>query len=178
MDTDDRQIVDLLASISHGDRGAFQTLYKCTSSRLMGVCMRLMQNRALAEEAMQESYIRVWHSAGEYHQARGAPLTWMMTIARYQCIDVLRKGHGNTLNIDDMHEDLSEFAGVAVTGETSLALEGCMQQLSDEQRSSILMSFYYGMTHEQLSSSLSKPLGTVKSWLRRGLLSLKRCMTQ
>jgi len=102
----------------------------------------------------------------------------MMTIARYQCIDVLRKGHGNTLNIDDMHEDLSEFAGVAATGETSLALEGCMQQLSDEQRSSILMSFYYGMTHEQLSDSLSKPLGTVKSWLRRGLLSLKRCMTQ
>ncbi len=178
VDTDGSPLISLLAAVSRGDRTAFQRLYASTSSRMMGICMRLLQDRARAEDAMQEAYIRVWHSAGEYHEARGTPLTWMMTIARYQCIDMLRKNHGNTLSIDDMHDDLSELVDAEHGDDGGLALDGCMQQLSAEQRSSILMSFYYGMTHEQLSASLQKPLGTVKSWLRRGLLSLKQCLSQ
>jgi len=178
MDKEAASLIGMLMRTDSGDEDAFRHLYKATSSRMMAVCMRVLNNRALAEEALQEAYIRVWHHAGEYHEERGTPLGWMMTIARYQCIDMLRRGDELGIDITAVQDQIHEKITCHGVNDNSLALDGCLQKLPEDQRSSILMSYYFGMTHEQLSASLSKPLGTIKSRVRRGLLSLRRCLAQ
>ena len=172
----DVNLVPLLAAVSRGDQQAFRHLYDNSADRLMGVCVRVLRDRSLAEEAVQEAFIRIWHNAGEYHEGRGTALAWMLTIARYQSIDLLRRRPAQTVDLGELEDSLE--GAVTAEGLDHSALDTCLDQLNSQQRSSILLSFYYGLTHEELARNLDSPLGTVKSWLRRGLGFLKRCLSE
>lgn len=180
--TDQEHLMRLLFSVAHQDRRAFEQLYEQIASRMFGLCMKLAGQRELAEEALQEAFIQIWHHAGEYHDGRGTPLGWMMTIARYRTLDLMRSRKVRQTSGDDQLELVEDQRGgpleASLRSAGSAQLTGCLEELSDVQRDSILLSYYRGFTHEELAQTLSSPIGTVKSWVRRGLLALKRCLQQ
>ncbi|WP_166261650.1 sigma-70 family RNA polymerase sigma factor [Marinobacter salicampi] len=179
-DTEQDELMGLLIAVAREDRQAFQRLYEKISGRMFGLCLKLASQRELAEEAVQDAFVQIWHHAGEYHDERGAPLSWMLTIARYRTLDLMRSrkakktaGDSQLEYVEDGREgplDVSlRSAGVA-------ELTGCLEELSESQRDSILLTYYRGFSHDELSETLSSPIGTVKSWVRRGLIALKRCL--
>lgn len=177
---DQDELIGLLGAISHQDRIAFERLYQKVAGRMFGLCRRLTGHRELAEEALQEAFIRIWHNASEYHSERGSPVSWMMTIARYRALDLIRarqvrraSGEEELEQVEDEREGPLD-ASLKMDG--SKALTGCIEELSPSQKDSILLSYYRGFTHEELATVMSTPVGTVKSWVRRGLLALKRCL--
>ncbi|KMQ73051.1 sigma-70 family RNA polymerase sigma factor [Marinobacter subterrani] len=179
-DVNQDQLMRLLVSVARQDRQAFQELYGQIAARMFGLCLKLAGQRELAEEALQEAFIQIWHNAGEYHRDRGTPLGWMMTIARYRTLDLMRARKARQTAGDDCLEHLEDQrAGPldqSLRHAGSAQLTGCLEELSDAQRDSILLSYYRGFTHDELAEALSSPIGTVKSWVRRGLMALKRCL--
>ncbi len=182
MDMDNKQqLDDLLARTALGDQSAFDLLYQHTSSLLYAIAFKILKKTEYAEEALQEAYVRIWHNAGEYNSEKGAVLTWMGSIVRYRCLDMLRKVkpeesiHGKSEYIIMEDEDPGPLEQALMAGDAR-ALMDCIESLQEKQRRSILMAFYEGLTHEQLSRYLSVPLGTVKSWVRRGLDKIRECL--
>lgn len=176
---EDSGLIKLLAATARQDRQAFKHLYDTASPKMLGLCIRLMGQREQAEEVLQEAFIRIWHHAGEYHEERGSPMAWMLTIARYLALDILRTRKRNTGPAEqEVSDDRPGPFELSLRDADAQALNGCIESLSEEQRSSILMCYYRGFTHEELASALDTPLGTVKSWIRRGLSYLKRCLQQ
>ncbi len=173
-------LMRLLGRVANQDRTAFQHLYQQMSARMFGLCQRLAGQQELAEEALQDAFIRIWHHASEYHSERGSPVTWMMTIARYRTLDLMRarkvRRSAGESALEQLEDERSSPLEESMKMDGSEALTGCLEELSESQRDSILLSYYRGFTHEELSSALSTPIGTVKSWIRRGLLALKRCL--
>ncbi|MCH8498754.1 MAG: sigma-70 family RNA polymerase sigma factor [Marinobacter sp.] len=178
-DTAQDEMVALLAKVANQDRQAFQRLYQRAAGQMLGVCVKLAGQRELAEEAVQDAFIRIWHHASEYHPERGKPLTWMLTIARNRTLDLMR---ARKVRQTDGDEALATVAvdddplDSALQASSSDILQGCMGELSDQQRDTIMLSYYRGFTHDELATALNTPVGTVKSWIRRGLLALKRCL--
>ncbi len=181
-DSTQNELMVLLSSVARQDRQAFQRLYEQVSGRMFGLCQKLAGQQELAEEALQDAFIRIWHHASEYHSDRGSPMSWMMTIARYRTLDLIRaRKVRQTAGDDALNSVEDERSGpleATLQMDGSAALTGCLDELSPEQRDSILLSYYRGFTHDELSTALSTPLGTVKSWIRRGLQVLKRCLEQ
>ena len=174
-------LVEMLARTGQGDRQAFERLYQATSAKLFGLALRILASRDLAEEALQDAFVKIWHNADTYQTDKAAVMTWMTTIVRNRCIDLLRSApreHG--LNEDESFDnwasdDLGPMEAAASRSETK-ALMQCMHQLAPLQRQAFALSYFHGLAHEQLASQLAQPLGTVKTWLRRGLETLKNCM--
>lgn len=173
------ELQNLLHATAMGNHSAFETLYQQTSSQLFAVCVRITRDRSRAEEVLQEAFVKIWHHASEYHVDRGSVLTWLTSIVRYRALDYLRSIKP-TETLDKSHEDRpSEQRGPldwAVTGKEMDALQLCLNELSEEQKQVIVMSFIDGMTHNELVEHVRSPLGTVKSWIRRGLHSLRACL--
>ncbi|HHB13192.1 MAG TPA: sigma-70 family RNA polymerase sigma factor [Chromatiales bacterium] len=179
---EERQLAEYLARCAQGDQKALEELYVQTSGLLYGLCLRLIRRSDLAEEVLQDAYLRIWHRAGTFDSAKGSPLTWMISIVRNRALDIMR---GAAYQAERHTEDV--WAGQhettdpgplqeATLGSDARALEECLEQLREEQRRSILMAYYEGYTHSELAQRLGKPLGTVKAWIRRGLEQLKRCL--
>ena len=175
------ELFHLIALSGQGDRVAFQSLYDATSAKLFGLSLRILNRRDLAEEALQESFVNIWHHAQNYRPEKAAVMTWMSTIVRNKCFDLLRAMPKESQLIDDesmddwASSDLGPLEKVAVQSETK-ALLNCMGALAPLQRQAIALSYFHGMAHEQLALQLAQPLGTVKTWIRRGLQSLKSCL--
>jgi RNA polymerase sigma-70 factor (ECF subfamily) len=184
LDERNRHLTDLLHACAQGRQAAFQELYQETSPQLFAVLVRILKRRDLAEEALQDALLSVWRNAGSYAAEKGAPMTWMVSICRYRALDMLRR-EKREVSLDMQREDLDED-GISeqetVTGEVSVskaeerALEDCMQRLNDGQRRSVRLAYVDGCTHEEIAARTGSPVGTVKSWVRRGLESLKRCL--
>lgn len=181
-DVDDQELNRLLYRVAHGDEGAFARLYDHTASRLYPVCMHLLGQREAAEEALQEAFVRIWHQAGTYSAHRGGVLTWMISIARYRAIDQMRyrrrRPEGDLEDapmaaLTDRAPGPQESSAAAA--ETA-ALTRCLDTLSGQQREAIQLAFLQGLSHDEVCSRLDRPLGSVKSWIRRGLQSLKQCL--
>ena len=174
-------LAEMLAKVSQGDRAAFEALYQATSAKLFGFALRVLANRDLAEEALQDAFVKVWHSADTYSQEKAAVMTWMTTIVRNRCIDLLRaKPQEQSLNEDESFDDwasddLGPMEQAASMSETK-ALMQCLKQLAPLQRQAFVLSYFKGLAHDELATRLVQPLGTVKTWLRRGLETLKNCM--
>ena len=181
----------LMARVSLRDPAAFKQLYDDTSHCLFGIVLRLLRDRAWAEEVLQESYVAIWHSAPNYAPAKAQPMTWLMTIARHKAMDALRSTRSDRQHVlrplsndDDDDED----PALAVADERPGPLDGllqaldsqrlrqCLQALDASQRQAIALAFYDGLTHVELAAHLQQPLGTVKAWVRRGLERLKPCL--
>lgn len=177
---DSQELRGLIQATARGDRAAFTRLYEITSPRLFGLCIRLLKQRDMAEEVLQEAFIRIWHNAADYQAERGDVISWMTAIVRYKAIDRLRAIKPTESQVDQLSDNVAaEISGpfsLAVQSETAGDLQTCLEELSQPQRDSILLAFVEGLTHEELAQRLQKPLGTVKSWVRRGLENLRRCL--
>lgn len=171
----------LLAATAGGDRAAFSRLYALTSPKLMGIGVRLMRSRDEAEDLLQETYIKVWHKAHLYDPARGAPLVWLITILRRGALDRLRRTGRADRELPLDAPGMETRAELTVEDDPHEHARGrrvqrCLQELDASKRRAILLSFYYGLTHEELAERLDVPIGTVKSWIRRGLKNVKECL--
>ncbi len=181
----------LLSRTALGDRAAFERLYTLVRARLFAVVLRINSDRPQAEEILQDVFVKIWHGARSYDLNRGNPMAWLSSVARYRAIDSLRERasapvltslHGRTA--DGEETDLldaipSEQAGPAEVHEQSqdrAQLLRCMGALSSEQRQCLSLAYVQGYSHAEVASHLSFPLGSVKSWVRRGLLALQQCM--
>ncbi|MGF6089028.1 sigma-70 family RNA polymerase sigma factor [Pseudomonas sp. 18173] len=177
--TDTDQLRQLLAQCSLGDRRAFETLYRSVGPRLHGVALRFMGRPDLAEEVLQESFVRIWNNASRYEAHLSAPMTWMINITRNQAIDQLRKHRDRPLS--DLEEQaLVDEAPSAhdllnSTREAN-ALSRCLDSLESMQRQSITVAYFQGLSCSELAEHLAAPLGSVKSWIRRGMERLRRCL--
>lgn len=187
-----QELSALLSRVALGDRQAFEKLYRLSSSQLFGVVLRINSDRAQAEEVLQEVFVNIWRAAGGFDTALSQPLTWLTSIARNRAIDSLRRrgsepqtiSRFQTLDDDDGERDLLEALPSEAAGPLELLtraaqaseLERCMGNLSGEQRSSLALAYYQGLSHAEVAEQMSQPLGTVKSWVRRGLLSLRACL--
>jgi RNA polymerase sigma-70 factor (ECF subfamily) len=170
-----------LARVGRGDRVAFRDVYESTSAKLMGVCLRILSDRQLAEDVLQETYVTVWRKAGAFDASRASPITWLVTIARNRSIDRLRSGAAarKSVPVDQAH-DLADDGAPAdelVAGkEEVVRLAGCLDELDARTSTAIRTAFFQGATYEQLAAAQGTPLGTMKSWIRRGLLRLRSCL--
>ena len=175
------ELFHLLSLSGQGDRAAFQSLYEATSAKLFGLSLRILNRRDLAEEALQDSFINIWHHAQNYRPEKAAVMTWMTTIVRNKCFDLLRSMPKEAQLLDEeslddwASDDLGPLEKITEQNESKLLLN-CMNNLAPLQRQAIALSYFHGMAHEQLAQHLAQPLGTIKTWIRRGLTALKSCL--
>lgn len=180
MDAD--QLSDLLARCALRDQRAFAELYRHSSGKLFAVAVRIARRRDWAEEILQESFVSIWNHAGGYSAAKSAPMTWMTAIVRNRALDLLRRPR--EVELDEEHEELISSIPDEAPGPEQLlsrakdagALADCMKQLTSEQQKTIALAFFQGLSHGELAQQMQKPLGTVKTWVRRGLERLKNCL--
>jgi len=171
----------LLAACAQRDRAAFSRLYQSTSAKLYGVAVRILRREDWAEEVLQECYVSIWTHAPEYRPALAAPMTWMTSIVRNRCLDWLRRPRPEVADEDGAVLEATESTNPGPLAELerskdAQALPRCLQGLEAKQRQAIALAFYDGLSHSELASHLREPLGTVKTWVRRGLLRLKSCL--
>ena len=178
------ELADLLTRCSLDDRRAFELLYQQTSAQLFGLVLRIVKDQELARDVLQEGYIKIWTHAGAYRADKATAMTWMGSIVRNQAIDLIRRTSSRpvaTESVDDLYWLEDGTAGppeLVSRGEEDEVLRECIRQLQGAQRTAMLLAYFKGLTHEEIASQLGTPLGTVKSWLRRGLLRLKKCLEQ
>lgn len=178
----------LLAATGRGDEGAFAQLYALTSPKLYPLLLRILKTREWAEDALQECYVRIWQNAERYAPERGSPMAWLATIARYRALDLLRARRPEPADLaplpaEDEEQTSSQFDDLARGPEDDAAewqgmarLDDCMEGLPAEHRDIILMAYYEGFTRTEISRRTGNPSGTIKTWLRRGLLKLRDCL--
>ena len=185
-----RELAQLLGRAGLGDRQAFARLYDRTSGHLLAVLLRIQRDRAQAEDLLQEVYVSVWKSAAGFDAARSQPLTWLTHIARNRAIDSLRRAQAQprtestTRADDDDRPDAAEAIADDAPGPLDLLglasqkreLSACMERLTPPQRQSVALAFFDGLSHAEVAAQLREPLGTVKSWVRRALSTLKGCL--
>jgi len=172
---------ELLAQVALGNREAFDALYRETSGRLFGICVRVLGVRTEAEEVLQETYMTVWRKAAQYDVARASALSWLGMLARNKAIDRLRAQPFTGMRAPiEIIEGLADPAASPAQEAESLTererLERCLEALEPRRRGLIRAAFFGGSTYEQLSAQLAAPLGSVKSWIRRGLMQLRECL--
>jgi RNA polymerase sigma-70 factor (ECF subfamily) len=184
---DTARIEQLITATAAGDAEAFRQLYDATSAHLLALLLRMLKRRDWAEEALQDSLLKVWRKSETYDPGRGSASTWLFTIARHRALDLLRQKRpedsltvtddedGSTYDIDVADEDQNPEAR-AVEREGIGRLERCMKGLLEAERKSVMLAYYEGYTHPELATAMSAPLGTVKSWVRRGLAKLRTCL--
>jgi RNA polymerase sigma-70 factor, ECF subfamily len=174
------ELARLLAAAGRREHTAFARLYELTSARLHGVALRLMRRRDLAEEALQDAFVSIWQHAIEFDATKAAPMTWMNSILRNRCLDLLRRPRFEQSADDDVFENLIDDAvgplDRLMQSATLRSIFSCLKTLSAPERQSITLAFFHGLTHAELARHLRQPLGTVKSCVRRGLARLKDCL--
>ena len=174
------ELVWLLAAVGKGDKAAFERLYGATRAKLYGVLLRILGRPELADDVMQETYLKIWQMAGRFDPTIASPITWMVAMARNRAIDIVRKKG------DISVEDSPEALGVAADTPPPLArremteelrrLLACLGKLDPEKQRIVLLAYYSGWSREQLSRKLDIPVNTIKTWLRRSLLEIRECM--
>lgn len=176
-------LAEAIAAIAHGDRVAFERLYRATSSKLFGVCLRVLPDRTEAEDVLQEVYATVWRKAVQFDRSRASAVTWLAMIARNKAIDRVRANPSSERNApiewaDDVADPAPSPLNVTERATDNARLDTCMQQLDGRRRELIRTAFFDGATYEELAARLGSPLGSVKSWIRRGLQQLRACLEQ
>lgn len=179
------RLAALLQGAAMGDRQALRQLYDQTVTKLFGLALRITNRHDWAEDVVQESFVSIWHHAGDYRPHLAAPMTWMSAIVRNRALDCLRRQAAartsQTVELDDslgewLADDAAGPAELALASQEARALNQCLQQLEQPQRQAISLAYLKDMSHSELSEQLQVPLGTIKSWIRRGLERLRTCL--
>jgi RNA polymerase sigma-70 factor (ECF subfamily) len=170
----------LLNRVARGDKLALASVYEQTSAKLFGVCLRIARDRDAAEDILQNVYLKVWNRAGRFDRNRASPITWLCAIARNTAIDWVRKHGAPRLVLSEAPDRLvADVAGPleAMAAEASRAqVFDCLEALPTNEQRAIRLAFYEGSSHSELAEIMQVPLGTTKSWIRRGLNRLRGCL--
>lgn len=183
----DDQLIGLLDQIAHADPGALKQLYALTSSRLFGLALRILREPQWAEDALQDTYLSVWRSAASYRASLSPPMAWLGLMVRSRALDLLRRhnaqGHKLTQELDEaladtLEGDMPDPMQHSLASQQSQALHVCLSRLENKQREVVSLAYLRDLSHAELASQLQLPLGTVKTWIRRGLDQLRTCMAR
>jgi RNA polymerase sigma-70 factor (ECF subfamily) len=174
------ELADLLGRCARGEDGALAALYQATAPRVLGCLLRILRRRALAEEALQDVFVQIWQRAAQFEEHRGRAFAWIVSIARYRAIDILRRERAESVDPFVLAESIHAETPADDTAPQLMgpdeALERCLGQLTEDQRESIRLAYLAGQSHQEIAATLDRPLGSVKSWIRRGLLALRECL--
>lgn len=180
---DASHLTELLARCALRDRAAFTALYQATSANLFGIALRIVRRRQLAEEVLQEAFLKIWHRAASFDFSRGAPMTWMINVVRNQALDLIRRAdvraERDALPSEQMQIAADDNPAHSADVSADLVrLRRCLQQLAEDQRDCMLLVYHEGYTPAEISRKQRLPLGTVKTWVRRGLIRVRECLQQ
>ncbi|GAB3040722.1 MULTISPECIES: sigma-70 family RNA polymerase sigma factor [Oleiagrimonas] len=176
---DREQLAQWLTLSGRGDESAFAKLYEHSSSKLYGVCLRMLRDRGEAEDTLQEVFTTVWRRASSFDASKASAMTWLITLSRNKSIDRLRKRReavGDDSMIDGFADDAPTPPSHAQTSQDHQRLDHCLDELEDKHRSAVREAFFSGATYNELADRCSVPLGTMKSWIRRSLIKLRTCL--
>ena len=177
---DGAELEALLARCAEGDRSALETLYARVAPILLAVLMRMLRRRDAAEDALQDVFVSVWQRARQFDPIRGRALAWLVSMARYRAIDLQRAARpAVALSELSALEPQLQSEGPAETSEmlgTGALLLRCLEQIAAPQRRCLMLAYQDGLTHSEIARAVNEPLGTVKSWVRRSLIALRRCL--
>ncbi len=178
---DPATLAKLISAVALGDRQAYRRLYDATAPKLFAVALRILRDESRAEDVLQDSFVNVWNGAAGYNSSLSAPMTWMVTIVRNRSLDYIRRVDHRTIELDDdlaavLESDLPTPADMAMHAQDASALQRCLKRLDAGQRQAIAFAYFQGLTHSELAATLRIPIGTVKTWIRRGLEKMKRCL--
>ena len=174
------ELVLLLAAVARRDIAAFERLYEATRAKLYGVLLRILGRPELADEVMQETYLKVWNMAGTFDPAIASPVTWMVAMARNRAIDIVRKR--SEISIEEAPEALAVEADTPAPlarremTEELKRLLACLGKLDPEKQRIVLLAYYSGWSRQQLADKLDIPVNTIKTWLRRSLIEIRECL--
>lgn len=183
----DSELMTLLDRIAAQDDTALKRLYECTSSRLFGLALRVVRDRDAAEDVLQESFLSIWRSAGSYRASLSPPMAWLGLIVRSRALDALRKRVSDRTGLmNELDDDLSQTLegespnpmDATEASEQAFALHQCLTRLENKQREVVSLAYLRDLSHGELAEQLQLPLGTVKTWIRRGLEQLRACMAR
>lgn len=177
---DSQALEGLLQRVGSRDQSAFTELYRRTSPKLYGVCLRMLREPAGAEDVLQDSYVKVWQQAGRFDSDRASAMTWLITLTRNRAIDRLRQQRdlslGDPADMERLEGDEPEPGSHAEASDDRQRLEHCLDELKGDHRQAVREAFFGGVTYKQLAERRGMPLGTIKSWIRRSLLLLRTCL--
>ena len=176
-----QSLADELGRVADGSESALQSVYSKTSAKLFGHCLRILGDMGEAEDALQEIYVSVWRRAGSFDAEKASPVTWLAAIARNRAIDRLRSSGrirpAEPLEAASHVPDGGDDALATLeAGEERARLAGCVDELEARQAAAIRASFFGGLSYPELAEQAAVPLGTMKSWVRRGLIRLRECL--
>lgn len=185
--TDDDHLMTLIERIAQRDETALKALYDLTARKLYGLSLRVVGNAEAAEDALQEAFLQVWRSAGDYRASLSPPMAWLGLIVRSRSLDSLRRRAAERSHLtqeldetlaDTLEGDSPDPLDTSLASQQAWALHQCLGQLEHKQREVISLAYLRDLSHGELSERLALPLGTVKTWIRRGLDKLRDCMTR
>jgi len=179
--TDRTDIETLIARVALRDRAAFSALYDATSAKLFGVCLRVLGNRAEAEDALQDVYVRLWQKADRYRPVGARPMTWLIAVARNLAIDRRRARRASTEDIEKVPEPAApgltpEAAAIATSEAGRIAT--CLAALEPARAEAIRGAYLEGLSYQELAGRHGVPLNTMRTWLRRSLMKLRECLSR
>lgn len=186
-DNPDSTLIALLERIARQDQAALKNLYDACAGKLYGLALRVVTQRELAEDVLQEAFMSIWHSAPDYHATLSPPMAWMGLIVRSRALDLLRRRAAERMHLrDEIDPELADTLDgegptpqdTAQASEQAWALNQCLSRLERKQRELVNLAYLRELSHSELASQLQLPLGTVKTWIRRGLEQLRLCMAR
>lgn len=175
------QQISLMQAVAKGDRRAFEQLYRLTSPHLFAVALRMLRQRHWAEEVLHDCFLTVWSKADTYNATLSSPMTWLTHIVRNRCIDWLRSGQARNARheeeyVDELLVQEHDEQNNGHDHDQAERLRHCLAHLSSDQRQSIALAYYQGMSHSDIADWLKQPVGSVKSWIRRAMEHLRECI--
>ena len=177
---DGAELEALLSRCAAGDRAALETLYARVAPILLAVLMRILRRRDVAEDALQDVFVSVWQRAHQFDPIRGRALAWLVSMARYRAIDLQRAARpalplSEVSALEPQLQSESPLEGGEMLG-TGALLMRCLEQIAAPQRRCLMLAYEEGLTHSEIARAVNEPLGTVKSWVRRSHMALRRCL--
>ncbi len=176
-----QELSDLIGRVSLGDRQAFRLLYDRTNAKLFGVCLRILRDRAAAEDCLQDVFIKIWQNSSKYTVSGYSPIAWLAAIARNDAIDRIRARKPIAADLDDAHDiasDEPDPEASEVSRSEMGRIENCLGQLGPKQAEAVRWAYLDGYSYQDLATRYKMPLNTVRTWLRRSLISLRECLQQ
>jgi RNA polymerase sigma-70 factor, ECF subfamily len=168
----------LLTRCAQGDRVAFRSLYDRWGSRLYGIALRITRQDAMAADATQDAFVRIWREAQRFDPLRGSAEAWLIGILRYRALDIVRSRSREVAGYDpeEREDEAPDALAHLVSRAEGIALRRCLNELEEDRRRLVILAFVDGLSHSELAARMNAPLGTVKSWIRRSLTSLRECL--